>query len=384
MQVFKTFMRITLKRLPTALIYVGIFMIFSVIMAKNSSEDMKFTNFKLDVCVIDEDNSEASEAFSNFIEENHNIVEIENNKDSILNAIYYGTVDYVITIKEGYQDKILNGETENLFTNYTKPGNSGAVFLENSISEYAGALSAFITAENELPSALDKTSGILAKEIDVDIETFEAKSNSTYTTTFAYYFQFLSYTFIAILISLIAPIFLTMNSTEMQNRTNCSSLKSSSQSLQMALGTGLVVLAVWILFMIVALIFNNGVIDEKVGLAMLNSFVFIIVTAGLSLFLSVIIPSKRAIDMIATTLSLGMSFLCGVFVPLSVLGDGVASVSRFLPAYWYVRANNLLAGVSDEIYSSEKYFSFLGIEMLFAIAFFVLFFLISRIRKNAK
>ena len=384
MQVFKTFMRITLKRLPTALIYVGIFMLFSVIMAKNSSEDMKFTNFKLDVCVIDEDNSEASKAFSNFIEENHNIVEIENNKDSILNAIYYGTVDYVITIKEGYQDKILNGETENLFANYTKPGNSGAVFLENSISEYAGALSAFITAENELPSALDKTSGILAKEIDVDIETFEAKSNSTYTTTFAYYFQFLSYTFIAILISLIAPIFLTMNSTEMQNRTNCSSLKSSSQSLQMALGTGLVVLAVWILFMIVALIFNNGVIDEKVGLAMLNSFVFIIVTAGLSLFLSVIIPSKRAIDMIATTLSLGMSFLCGVFVPLSVLGDGVASVSRFLPAYWYVRANNLLAGVSDEIYSSEKYFSFLGIEMLFAIAFFVLFFLISIIRKNAK
>ena len=37
-----------------------------------------------------------------------------------------------------------------------------------------------------------------------------------------------------------------------------------------------------------------------------------------------------------------MSFLCGVFVPLDIMGKGVKTVAHFLPVYWYEISNNLL------------------------------------------
>ena len=42
------------------------------------------------------------------------------------------------------------------------------------------------------------------------------------------------------------------------------------------------------------------------------------------------------------TISLGMCFLCEVFVPMELIGDNVKIVAQFLPAYWYETANNLL------------------------------------------
>lgn len=41
---------------------------------------------------------------------------------------------------------------------------------------------------------------------------------------------------------------------------------------------------------------------------------------------------------IVNTVSLGSSFLCGVFVQQELLGETVPSIARFLPAYWYVKA----------------------------------------------
>ena len=51
--------------------------------------------------------------------------------------------------------------------------------------------------------------------------------------------------------------------------------------------------------------------------------------------------------MIAQAVGLGMSFLCGAFVPQSLLGDGVLTFARVLPVYWYERANDILSGAQS-------------------------------------
>ncbi len=79
-----------------------------------------------------------------------------------------------------------------------------------------------------------------------------------------------------------------------------------------------------------------------------------------------------------------MSFLCGVFVDQSLLGDSVLSIARFLPAYWYVRANNMLSGISDEAYSVNSFMSFLGIEAIFAAALFAVVLIINKSKHNAQ
>ena len=74
----------------------------------------------------------------------------------------------------------------------------------------------------------------------------------------------------------------------------------------------------------------------------------------------------------------------GIFVPQWLLGERVLKVSEFLPAYWYVKANNMLFGINGEIYSDKGFLTYLGIEMLFAVMLFALVMLVFKTKHDAK
>ena len=63
-----------------------------------------------------------------------------------------------------------------------------------------------------------------------------------------------------------------------------------------------------------------------------------------------------------------MSFLCGIFVPLEYLGEGLVKVAHFLPAYWYITS-----AVEIDSYTAGKelgeLWQGLGIQLLFGVAF---------------
>lgn len=384
MQVFKTFLKIAKKKLPSAFIYIGIFLGISLIMAMNSNSNTEFKETKLDVCIIDEDNSDASKALTDYIKETNNIVELKNDKDVILDAIYYERVDYVLTIKDGYENKLSKGETENLFTNYKIPNSYTATFFDNEIDEYVATASAYVTGGSELSAALESTDKALSQEVSVTKETFKsADTNNEYQESFSLFFQYLPYIFLSVLITALCPVLLIMNEKEIRNRTNCSSVTSTSHTLQIFLGSSLFVFGTWIVFMITAFFFNKCKLNSTVMLAVLNSFIFMLVAAGIALLIAAFSPNRKAVDMIANVVGLGMSFLCGIFVPQYMLGDGVLKAARFLPAYWYVKVNNMLAGRSGEIYSLGKYLKYVGIEAAFAVALFALVMLVSKLKRRA-
>ena len=77
-----------------------------------------------------------------------------------------------------------------------------------------------------------------------------------------------------------------------------------------------------------------------------------------------------------------MSFLCGIFVPQSMLSDSVLKAGQFLPAYWYVRANNMLFGISGEVFQTRTFLQYLGVECLFAGALFALIFAVQKAKHD--
>ena len=127
---------------------------------------------------------------------------------------------------------------------------------------------------------------------------------------------------------------------------------------------------------------GNDIFTKEGFLAMLNSFVFLIVSLSITMFIAQVSKSPKSPDMIANTLSLGMSFLCGIFVPIEYLSDTVITIAHFLPAYWYVRANNMLAETAGEVFTNSDFFMCIGIQALFAVAFFSLVFLAARIKRK--
>lgn len=51
---------------------------------------------------------------------------------------------------------------------------------------------------------------------------------------------------------------------------------------------------------------------------------------------------------LANVIALGMSFICGVFIPDTMLSASVKQVARFLPVYWYEQ-NNTILGTHTEL-----------------------------------
>lgn len=385
MQVFKTFMKVTKKRLHISMIYIIIFVVICVAMTLSSSSTNEFKDSKLDISITDLDNSEASSALADYISRSNKIVKLGEGKDKALDALYYRRADIILTINEGYSEKLEKGDTEGLFSDYRIPGSYSAELFDSQLNQYIGMVTACTAGGSSLEEACEKAAELSDTEIEVETVSFGKNINADYNDDIAAFFQYLSYILIVTLIAGLCPTLLLMMSRDIRNRTNCSCITVTSQMSQIVLGTVIFVLGLYLLLMgVAAVLFKDMLFNEKGLLAMLNGFVFLIFGMMLTLLIAVIAPSANVINMIANVVSLGMSFLCGVFVPQSLLSGVVLNIGKFLPAYWYVRANNMLAGANGEIFSSKEFMMCIGIELAFSAALFCVTLIAAKTKQSSK
>lgn len=371
------------KHLLSSMIYVTVFVTICVAMTMTSSDTNEFEDSQLDISITDLDNSEASRALAEYIGSSHDIVEIEDDKDKILDALYYRRADIILTINEGYSEKLSAGETEGLFSDYRVPGSYSTQFFDSQLNQYISMISAYTAGGMDITEAVAKAAELSANEIEVETLDFSV-SNADFDSVIGMFFQYLAYILIIVLISGLCPTLLVMTKSDIRNRMNCSSLSLTSQMTQLIAGTLIVVAALYIILMTVAaVLFKSMLFNEKGLLAMLNGFVYLIFAMLLAFLLSVIAPGKNAINVIAQVISLGMSFLCGVFVPQELLSGTVLSIGKFLPAYWYVRANNMISGTGGETFVMSEYLVCIGIELAFSAAMFCVVLLIAKTKRRA-
>ncbi len=109
---------------------------------------------------------------------------------------------------------------------------------------------------------------------------------------------------------------------------------------------------------------------------MTNAISYMFVALAITYLVSQLIKNDSTMNMIGNTVSLGMSFLCGVFVPMEFLSDTVIKIAHFLPTYWYQ-----LALIHIQKHGTEnigKLFSYMGIQILFALALVTVGIIVSR------
>ncbi len=94
-----------------------------------------------------------------------------------------------------------------------------------------------------------------------------------------------------------------------------------------------------------------------------------LVALEIAFLVGVLIKSEMQANTVTTPLSLGICFLCGVFVPLEVMGAQVKMIAKFLPVYWYETVNILLMeheNISGAV--GRQVLSGMGIQILFVFA----------------
>ena len=378
MQVFKAMFKITKKRLPSALAYIIVFIVISVIASSNASKDSKFEMTKLKICIFDEDDTSESRELSELIAQNHDIVEIENDRDVIIDSLYYKRADYVLVINEGYAEKLKAGDTADIFASYCLDESFSTVYMGQFLDEYTNSVKAYLSMGMPIDDALSCTEEALSQETDVSMLRNDKGGDAHYSVDFAAYFQYMPYILISAVFIIVCQVLVTMNRRDIRFRTNCSCISSSKYTFQLFLGSGFFVLAVWLLFMAVGVMLNKEMYTGRAWYAVFNSLIFSAVVAAIAVFVSSFEPADNILNLITQVLGLGLSFLCGVFIPREILSDKVLSVARFLPAYWYINANEMIADVIP--FSSEGVIQCYLIQLGFAAALILLTLLVRKVR----
>ena len=388
MQIFKVFMKVLKKRIRYAMLYVGIFLGIAIPMSLNSSNSgstaemfVKESRSKIGICIFDEDDTPESREFSDYLAEKYTIKELKNDEEVVMDSLFYMSVDRVISINKGFADRLAKGETEGIIDSRHMHESYNSMLLEQDINSYFSSVSAYIAGGEDALTASQSAKEALTADADVKVISFTDEGNADYPRDFAEYYRYMAYILIAAVIGTLCPVLMAMNNKEIRYRTNCSSLDSSSYTKQVLLGSAVFVIGVWLIFVIAGMILYGGVYKGRAWLAVLNSFIYTLVAGSITVFLSAFVNNMDIINFINQAVSLGMSFMCGVFVEQELLGAGVLSAARFMPAFWYIKANMLLDGT--EAFDSTKLMQYMLIEAAFAVVMALLTIVVSKARYNS-
>ena len=377
MQVFKLFFKIAKTKWLATLVFLGIFLLI-LNFTNVGGGSTSFSTSKMALTVYDQDNSDASKKLCEYLAKDNIIVDFEDDTDKLIDALYATSTNYVITINEGYADKLAKGETEGLFSTRYLHDSYTNKLADSMLDTYVGTVKAYMAGGMEFGKAIDSAAEALSEKTEVTFETFSDKVGNTKAASF---FNYLPYALLSIIVSVLCPVIVAMNKKEVGFRTKCSSIKTSSISAQTIAASGIFVFFIWIFLMIIGVGKNGGMFSGNIWYGVLNSASFTLVSVSIALLFSELGVKENVLSFVTQVLGLGMAFLCGMFVPQEMLSSGVLGAARFLPAYWYVRANDMICGLSSDAFKSSTVLICIGIQVLFAAAIFAVSLIVKKNKK---
>ena len=378
MIVFKTFWKIVNKYKFTIILYTMLLIIFGGLNMASDNKSMGFVNSKPDILIVNNDENDGlTKNFIEYFEKNSNLISIKNNESAINDAIFYRDVNYVIYIPKNYRNDVLNGMNPQIDIKST--GDYQASLAELMLSKYIQTQAIYRSStsnENELIQLINNT---LNRQASIEIMS---KIDTTAASNMSNYFNFASYSIMAIIIYIICLVMTVFKEKSIHKRTIISSMNYKKHNNQLLLSGFIYSLIVWILFVLLGFVFLKTSLFSLSGLIyILNLLIFSFCCLTLALFISTIINSKDSVTGIVNVVALGSSFLCGAFVPVEFLPSFVLSIAHILPTYWYINSNNILKTI--EIINFNTLHS-VFVNMLVLIIFSLFFIILNNIFAKKK
>lgn len=380
MQAFNLAFKILKKNLGAVCMYFGIFFTMVILMTRFNQTDA-FTTTKLTIAIRDLDNTAASQTLVEWIGENHEVAETDfEDEDSLLAKLYYGEVDYAITIDKGFSEKLANGETDGLFTVSTSPVSYTTAFFDSQLRSFVSNVNCYVAGGFGVDEAVSKTAQSVTAAADIN----SLDGNEESPDAFEYY-RFLGFVLVVIMISALSAVLMTMFKKEVLARTYCSTVSDTKYVMQVILACSVIAFGIWLFIVVTSMAFDPQTVFSKTGaLIIINSFVYMIITVEISVIIALLVKSRSAVDMCSNVIGLGMGFLCGVFVPSFMMDESVLMVGRFFPAFWYNRALEIATSSYEQIYDAKEFVTCVGVELLFIAALMAAILVVIRSKRQQK
>lgn len=339
MIVFKTFLKILNKNKFIIILYTMFLIFFGGFNMQTSENNTNFVASKPDIMIVNYDEEKGiTKDLIKYIEENSNVVDLKNNEDAINDALFYRDVNYVVYIPKNYNKDFMDGKNPEIEIKST--GDYQSSFAEMLLSRYIKVANIYQKSINSEEELINKINETLSKKSEVKI-TSKLDINILSKATF--YYNFANYSIMACLIYVVCLILASFKDIKIQKRTIISSTNYKTLNRQLLLSNSLFSIILWMIYVTLSFILVGDIMFSIHGIFyLINSFVFTICATTIALFIGNIISNKNAISGIVNVIALGSSFLCGAFVPMEWLPEGVIKIAHILPSYYYISNNEIL------------------------------------------
>ena len=351
MTVFKTILKILNKLKGMVILYTDILVEITALNQTSGNNMTNFEDSKPSVLIVNKDSEDnIAKGFEDYISKHSEIKDIDTKDEEKINdAIFYRDVNYVIYIPKDFGKNLLDGKNPSL--EYKSCGDEYSSYAQMMVEKYIKTVLIYKDYYSGV-ELISKVNKVVDKDTKVYMKTTLDTSKLSSMTQ---YFNILNYALLAGCVYCISMILASLNDETVRKRTIISSFNYKKYNRIVLLSNSIVIFAMWILYMILALILFKDLMFSSNGLGyVINSFVFTICSLTIGFLIGNITQNKNAIGGIVNVIALGTSFLCGCFVPFEYMPDYVLKIAHILPTYYYVANNQLIKTMEAFNFESIK------------------------------
>ena len=390
MRVFSACIRVVRGNWRIILIYFSVFSLLAVLITTFSSEQLEkvFNEEKVPFTFINRDEeSPLVDGLYSLLREKGKEISLPDVKEKLQDAVFFNHTESIIIVPPGFSGVFLSGDEVKLET-VSGSKATGAFLMKAYTDQYLRLYRLYETAFPDMDPTETAQAATRDTLLTAGVEMKHYSMESPFPTVVQALFSTAMYSVLMLCIMVVTSIFMTFEQPDLRRRNLVSPVSLRSQNLQKALAIFLLCTVCWFFMTLVSTLTQWKAILEMdirlLGLSILNSFVFLLVSVSIAFVLGLFIKSFEVQNMAGNLIALGMSFLCGAFGQREFLDESVRSASRFLPGYWYVSAlgeiSNLSSVTGDNL---RSIWTAMLLQLGFAAAIFAVGLAISKVRRQS-
>ena len=379
MTIFSGYLKGAIRQRAVIILYLIIFLGLGTMMTM-SMEENSAGNYQaevLQIAVIDRDHTAVSEGLVQYLSASQELVPLEDDRKVLQEEMYYGNIQYALIIPEGFQEKLSasvhlteDAAVGGLLEGTGRPGSNQSYYAKQLTESYLSGLTLYLKAGYsareavEAMASLDNTEAVVAMA-----EGSSAMSKVAGT------FQYLPYVLTALSCYVIGFVVLEYQKADIRRRLAVSPVSFAGRLFQMLLAFAVIGLCFYIMSFVMVGLMNFGQIFDTPNMLYYGLNVCVMVLVGLSIAFLVVhlAGTGNGVNGLANVIALGMSFICGVFIPDSMLSSSVRNIAKFLPVYWYEQNNTILGthtllsdGMIDKLWEGYRHQALFALIVLAA------------------
>lgn len=379
MIVYKKYLKIALTYGPAIAIYTLIFLALNIFIGTFNSSSTNYESANINIAFINHDkNSSLIDGLQSYMSKHGNLVTLKDDDEAMRDALFYRNVDLIAIIPENYHDDFLAGKDVEIEI-LESPNAYNSIYTKNLLNDYLNLARIYLNSNVSETKMLKLIETDLNQKVSVSLANQQNDIDYSKVTN---YYNFTNYMMITLTLVIITMIMVSFNEEKIKQRNLISPVSYQKMNRQLLLGNYTVGILIWFLYIGFSFIlYPEAMISKNGMLLIINSLALVVFIQVFSFMVAKFTSNREILSGIGNVFGLGSSFLCGAFVPQSMLSPFVLSIAKFLPSYWFIKNNNEIVKLTR--YNLESLFPII-INIIIILAFALLAYLAMQVVTRLK